>query len=336
MAEISYRKKASLADLFLSLPGELQLDVLLHLDKETVAALRKTSRAFYNVAQVHQAPLVRNLIRSYELCGHHQKSASRLYSGPVSFEYYYHLHRREMLLRKLAGLMADIVEIDILKRVIPHRPRKITPRTVRVEHFYLILKHILFVLENHRDSLPSFATTEVSQPSEAGNGETVHRCSLRCGFDIVLMLWYFDHNVGRRLRARVGNDPLMERAKIYVLYEFERFAKKLVAQIDRAELAALRDRWPISTAGSLNSPRPDTQVQDQAQNTVTTDRLAMVDYCALSHAPAYVTAGMISFFTHHQKNKGSLLETEIKTYADFREAPQTWFLWGGLVKWIKR
>lgn len=336
MAEISHRKMSSLAHMYLSLPGELQLAVLLHLDKESISALRQTSRAFYNVTQVHQTPVVRHLIGSYKLCAHHQNFVSRLFPGPVSFEHYRQIHHRDKVLQTLASLLADIVEFQNLKRVTSPQQNKTTPRGVRAEHFYLILKHILYFLENYPHYPTSIMTSDINHASGARKGKAVHCCSNPCRHEMVLMLWFFDYNVGKRLRTRAGNGPLMQNARTYALSEFKRFLKKVAINIDRDGLATLRKKWPVSPAGSLHAPRPDVQTQDHAQNILTTDRLPMVDHCILSHAPAYVTEGMIEYLTYHRQTEGSLLGTEGKTYAEFRDNPNTRRLVDTLVSYIIR
>jgi len=291
--EPSSPQNPSLAALFLHLPRELQLAILLHLDKKAVSSLRQTSRAFYNITQIHQAPLVRHLIETYELCADHHTGVSSIFPGPMGFASYNRLHGRETLLRKLAGLMADRVEMQILIRARARWQGKMTPRGARVEYFHVILRHVLDVFENYRED----AGPEISDDGEPRGIYLAHRLSTSCALEIVVLLWYLERAVCQRLWARAGEGSFMQAAKIHGLAELERAALSLASGLDGEKLAKLRDQAPVPTACSTSVPRSSS--------------------CLLSHAPREVTKEMVEYFICDQIREEALIQTRGKALPEF-------------------
>ena len=116
-------------ELFLNLPGELQLEILCELSPSDISSLRATCRAFHEVIHKQASPIVRHLIKTSIF----REEYIGLYPLPepptaVGLDYLYGTSHRLCVVRGLSHHMADFIMTKICRCHTSSQVRKFTPR----------------------------------------------------------------------------------------------------------------------------------------------------------------------------------------------------------------
>lgn len=291
----------SLADSFFSLPCELQLEVLLYLDREAISALRLTSRAFYDAAQVHQTPIVRRLLTLLEIDGHPYANTSLSSPPPMTFVYYY---RREALIRKLTPVIVDHVEAIVFRG---KRDSRMNPRLFMVDKFFPVVKHIVFMFEGYHYALKSMfdrhgplhcATEEITQLHEAREREILSGCSVTRLREILAVLKLLDVLLRRRLRIPEGLGlwrGWMWTAEIYTLGGFEDVTKLLATKADKDEYVPLH---LCSSADCLSMRMSSSGVRKRPQSLLQIPHISRASCCFFPHASRAGIRMLVHYLKH--------------------------------------
>ena len=116
-------------ELFINLPGELQLEILYELSPSDISSLRATCRAFHEVIHMQASPIVRHLIKTSIF----REDYIGLYPLPepptaVGLDYLYGTSHRLCVVRGLSQHMADFIMTKIYRCHTSSQVRKSTPR----------------------------------------------------------------------------------------------------------------------------------------------------------------------------------------------------------------
>ena len=221
---------SKLAELFLNLPSELQLAVLLELRREDIFALRLTCRTFFYLTETHQSPLIRRLLGDYEIGGDATTRVSVLAPGPLSFQYYYGLLRRDAVVRRISGLLTDFVESNVFSCKTTREQADFEPKRNNFSvNVYPALKHIMLMLDGYREALISVADVDQNDPesyqqkldaarhSDIGDIRYFKDCSAACLFASYSMFRILSMIVARKLKfsTLVGSSDANRRGCIY-------------------------------------------------------------------------------------------------------------------------
>ena len=229
-----------LVDLFLNLPGELQLAVLLELQREDVFALRLTCRSFFHLTEIHQSPLIRCLLGDYESGGDATTRVSIISPGPLSFQYYYSLLRRDAVIERISNLLASFVEAKAFSCKTIREQAEFEPkRNIFLANVYPALKHIFLMLDGYREALISVSDVDQNDPeyyqkkldaarcSEIGDMRFFKDCSAACLLASYGMFKILSMIVARKLKysTLVGSSDAEHRGCIYPIWGDEEMVK---------------------------------------------------------------------------------------------------------------
>ena len=145
---------------FSNLPGELQIAVLLYVDVDVLFALRMSCRAFFDVIQTHQSPIVRNILRQRD----NTAAGTILYPSPsprssATWDFLLQLVHRGSVVRKLAQKIVEFIMVKIyicktkeqMKEFAHNLTKTLSNLLMYISHF---LESYRAALVRARDQLP--------------------------------------------------------------------------------------------------------------------------------------------------------------------------------------
>ena len=149
-----------LLNLFLGLPGELQVGVLCNLSSNDVFSLRATCRAFYKVIDIQASPIVRHLVKT-RILAKHLGDYTGMYplpepTSPLNLDYLYDLSHRLHVVNKLSRHIANflITKIFHFNTSKAFRQSLINNMVYNMRPMLLILLHFF---ESYRATLVRYA-----------------------------------------------------------------------------------------------------------------------------------------------------------------------------------
>ncbi|KAJ9157815.1 F-box domain-containing protein [Pleurostoma richardsiae] len=136
-------KRLPFDQLFLSLPNELQVQIIASLPLSDVLNLRLASRAWHEMITINEAPIVR-----YHLDHHIPAYATRLYPIPdptaINFHYLCGIWHRLHVAAKLAYLMCEWITKEIFLRTSEVQRQEFAPQRERMRRRLIPLLFTIF------------------------------------------------------------------------------------------------------------------------------------------------------------------------------------------------
>lgn len=154
-------KRIPFDELFLSLPAELQIQVIASLPLSDILNLRLASRAWHSMVTANESPIAR-----YHLDNHVPAYAKRLYPPPdtsnINFHYLCSLWHRLHVAAKMSFFIGEWVTREIFLRTTPAQKAEFAPQQERMRrrlipllftifHFFETYRarHVQYIIDNN-------------------------------------------------------------------------------------------------------------------------------------------------------------------------------------------